>query len=177
MKKFLLLLIEFLAITLPLTWYWMNGGEDAYLTIYKRLAFPLLQEVGVANFAPSLVRDRFIGFIPYFALLVITPGMSIRRRLLGLGGGFLLIFCSHMALTYWSWVSFVRDGQHEGSMAIYFPALVAVDAVPFVLWAGLANQFLLEQLSRVLPASPTPSEPIQGQAAARDSAGDAVKSE
>lgn len=144
-----LILLEFVAITVPLTWWWLSGGVDLYWGIFQRLAFPLLEIMGVNTFSPGLVRDRMINWIPFLALMLITPDMGIRRRFGGLAGGLVLIFFSHVLLAYWAWVSFTRDGQTEGSMAHFFPALLAVDAVPFVLWAILANRFLLGLISRV----------------------------
>ncbi len=149
----LLILIEFVAITVPLVWWWTHGGLEAYHAIFKRLAFPLLQELGVTHVSQGLVRDRLIGFIPFTALILVTPGIAVKRRLVGLAVGYAVIFFSHLLLSYWSWVAFGRDGRSTGSMATYFPALVMTDAVPFILWAFFANRFLLEQLSRVLPTT------------------------
>jgi len=98
----------------------------------------------------GLVRDRFLGFIPFLGLMLVTPRLSLKHRFRGIGIGFIVIFFSHVALSYWSWVSFGRGGQSAGSMAQYFPALVLTDAIPFILWAVFANRFLLEQLGRVL---------------------------
>jgi len=154
-KSGLRLLLEFTAITVPLTWLWMNGGQDAYFAFYKRLAAPILLMLGVTSFPPGLVKDRMISFIPFLALMLVTPHIPIRRRWIGIGVGFVLLFLSHIALTWWAWVSFVRDGRSPDSMLYYFPALVIADAMPFVLWALFANRFLRELLERVIP--PTPS--------------------
>jgi len=153
----LLILIEFGLITVPLAWWWTQGGLDSYYEIFKRLAFPLLQEMGVTGISPGLVRDRLAGYIPFFAVMLVTPQLSLKRRLVGLGFGFAAIFFAHVALGYWSWVCFIRDGENPGSMARYFPALVLNDAVPFVAWAIVANRFLLERLRRVMPAGASPN--------------------
>ena len=168
-----LILIEFVAITVPLVWWWTHGGLDAYHDIFKRLAFPLLQEMGVTHVSQSLVRDRLIGFIPYTALMLVTPRMALKRRLVGLAVGYAVIFFSHLLLSYWSWVAFGRDGRSTGSMATYFPALVITDAVPFILWALFANSFLLEQLSRVRSTTEPGSraKPAGQDSGARGSAG------
>ncbi|HIF95559.1 MAG TPA: hypothetical protein EYQ54_00780 [Myxococcales bacterium] len=159
----LLILIEFGLISVPLAWWWTHGGLDSYYEIFKRLAFPLLQELGVESIRAGLVRDRLAGYIPFLVLMVVTPQMSIKRRLGGLGLGFLAIFFAHVALGYWSWVCFIRDGESVESMARYFPALILTDAVPFVAWAIAANKFLLDRLKRVLPA-PDGSSEIQSNA-------------
>jgi len=150
-KSGLRLLLEFAGVTVPLTWLWMNGGGDAYFSLYKTVAYPILGALGVTSFPPGLVRDRMISFIPFLALMVVTPHIRRVRRLVGIGLGFALLFVSHIVLSWWAWVSFVRDGRSAESMLWYFPALVMADALPFVLWAVFANRFLRELLERVVP--------------------------
>ena len=149
-----LILLEFVAITVPLTWWWLHGGLEIYYEIFQRLAFPLLESMGVTTFSPGLVRDRMISFVPFVALMLITPDLSIRRRFGGLAGGIALIFFSHVLLAYWAWVSFTRDGETGASMAHFFPGLLAVDALPLIIWAVLANRFLLGLISRVFSGAP-----------------------
>lgn len=155
MKKTLLrLLLEFVAITAPLTWLWMQGGQELYFRFFIRLARPFLILLGVTNFPPSLVRDHFLNWVPFLALMLITPHLPALRRLGGIVLGFVLIFFSHVGLTYWAYVTHVRDGHTAESLTNYFPAQVISDAIPFVLWALLANRFLRELLVRVLPPAP-----------------------
>ena len=99
------------------------------------------------------------GFIPFLALMLVTPRMSLKRRLGGLGLGFAVIFFSHVALSYWAWASFGRDGASADSMARYFPGLVINDAVPLILWAIFANRILLDQLMRIVPVNASTPKP------------------
>ena len=46
-KSLLLLLLKFVALTVPLTWLWMNGGQQAYFRVYMTLARPILILLGV----------------------------------------------------------------------------------------------------------------------------------
>lgn len=153
-KSGIRLLLEFAAITVPLTWLWMRWGQDAYFDLYMTLARPILAVLGVTSFPPGLVRDRMISFIPFIALMLVTPHIRPVRRWVGIGAGCVLLFLSHLALTWWAWVSFIQDGKSPESMLMYFPALVMVDAMPFVLWALFANRFLRELLERVVPPTP-----------------------
>ncbi len=150
-KTLLLLLAKFVAVTAPLTWLWMHGGQEAYFKFFVALSRPFLILLGVTNFPPSLVRDRFLNLVPFLALMLITPGLSVVTRLSRTALGFVLIFLSQIGLTYWAYVTHIRDGKTAESMANYFPALVMSDALPFVLWALLANRFLRELLAHVLP--------------------------
>lgn len=155
MKKSLLrIALEFVAITLPLTWLWMNGGQELYFRFFMRMASPILLWIGVTNFPPGLVKDRMISFIPFLALMLVTPRIPLIRRWIGIGGGFALLFVSHVALVWWAFVSFIRDGKSPESMLTYFPALVVADAMPFLLWALFANRALSEFFARILPKPP-----------------------
>ncbi len=46
-RRLILLLLEFLAITLPLTWLWDVWGRDVYLEFFEWLAGPALELLGV----------------------------------------------------------------------------------------------------------------------------------
>jgi hypothetical protein len=163
-KNLLLPLLKFVAITGPITWWWMHGGQDLYFAAFKHLARPILLQIGVTNFPPSVVRDRLLNFLPFIALMMVTPQMSRFRRYVGIAGGMVVIFLGQVALTWWAWVCFAKNGRGPESMTDFFPAMVISDALPFVLWALLANQFLLAQLAKILPPTPPapPSQPSSG---------------
>ena len=152
-RRPLLILLEFVLITGPLTWWWLHGGLDFYYGIFQRWGFPLLAEMGVNTFNPGLVKDRMINFIPFVGLMLVTPGLGFVRRFVGLAVGMLLIFLSHVLLAYWAWASFERDGQAADSMAQFFPGLLMADAFPFVIWALIANRVLAEIISNIIPGS------------------------
>lgn len=156
-RRPLLILLEFVLITGPLTWWWMHGGLDFYYEIFRSLGFPILAEMGVNTFNPGLVRDRMINFIPFIGLMLVTPGLGFRRRFVGLGVGVVLIFLSHVLLAYWAWASFARDGQAADSMAQFFPGLLMADAFPFIVWAVIANRVLADLISNIMPKTQTSS--------------------
>ena len=153
-KSALRILLEFVVVTVPLTWFWMTYGEAAYEDFFRAVGFPILLQLGVTGFPMGVVTDRMISFIPFLALMVVTPKMTRARRIGGIIGGFFVLFLSHIGLALWAWISFVRDGRSDESMLTYFPALVIADALPFLLWAIFANRYLKELLERVLPPPP-----------------------
>ena len=154
-RRPLLILLEFILITGPLTWWWMHGGLDFYYGIFQNLGFPILAEMGVNTFNPGLVRDRMINFIPFVGLMLVTPGLALRRRFIGLMVGMGLIFLSHVLLAYWAWAAFARDGHVQDSMAQFFPALLVADAFPFIVWAVIANRVLVDLISNIIPKTKT----------------------
>ena len=153
-------LLKFLAVTLPLTWWWLSGGREAYWEhVYKPFAFPVLGWLSVTTFPPSVVRDRLMNFLPFLALMVSTPRMPIavraKRTLIGLG----LIFVGQIALGYWAYVAYEGRGPENESAATFFPAVVASDALPFALWTLMAREFVSSLLASVLP--PAPGQPAR----------------
>jgi hypothetical protein len=148
-------LLKFLALTLPLTWWWMNGGQQAYWEhVYKPYAFPVLGWLGVTTFPPSAVRERLMNFLPFLALMISTPGMTLKVRLKRSSIGLALIFLGQIALGYWAYIAFEGRGPQDEATAAFFPAVVASDALPFVLWALMAREFVGALLASVLPPTP-----------------------
>lgn len=153
----LILLLEFVAITAPLTWLWMNGGQDAYMAWFKDVARPFFKLLGVTNYPPSAVRDRFIGFVPFIALMLITPGLSFAKRIGGLLIGFPVIVLCQVALVYAVFKIVVQGGGwNEETKTALFPFTVIFDAVPLLLWAVLAHEYLGGLLQRIIPPTPPP---------------------
>ena len=156
----LILLLEFIAITAPLTWLWMNGGQEAYMAFFKDVARPLFKLLGVTNYPPSAVRDRFIGMVPFIALMLITPGLEWRRRIGALLIGFPIMVLCQVALVFAVFKIVVQGGGwNEETRTALFPFQVLFDAIPLLLWAIFAHEYLGGLLQRIIPPVPPPSSP------------------
>jgi hypothetical protein len=83
--------------------------------------------------------------------MLITPGIRARRRLEGAALGFALIFLSHVALGLTVDYAYATHARNSRAVAAMFPMLIAVDALPFLIWAVLASGFI-----RSLFAGPHP---------------------
>jgi hypothetical protein len=152
-KTLLWIGIKFVAITAPVTWWWMHGGSDAYWQLYQKFAFPILATMGVTTFSAGLVKDRLLSFLPFVALMLITPRLSTARRFGGGAIGLLVIFAGQVGLAWWAWWTHTRsDAPPNEAMSDFFPALILMDALPFVVWAVIANPVLLDLLSRIIPS-------------------------
>lgn len=147
-RRLFLLLLEFLAITLPLAWLWDVWGREAYLDFFRAAAGPLLDLLGVKKFPVVLVRNRFISHVPFLALMLITPGLSRRRRCVGTLVGFGLIFLCQIGLTVTAYHVRVAYGISAKAFSALFPALLFSDSFPFVLWAVIAHEFVVDTGSR-----------------------------
>jgi hypothetical protein len=141
-KRNLLLALEFVALSVPLTWLWILWGQHGYSELLLRVAGPLLHPLGVTELVDSPARKRFVNYVPFVVLMAITPGLSARRRGLGLLLGLPAIFCCHVALVAVEAFSHSARRPTADPFSTVFPAALFTDAFPFILWAILAQRVL-----------------------------------
>jgi len=156
--KLLGLLLKIIAISAPLTWLWMSWGRDAYARIFDHLAIPIFGILGLTSLDPNSARDRFINYLPFLILMLITPRLSALRRALGIAVGFVAIFFAHVAFIYVAEVSFLKNNTmtSEG-FTTFFPAMLISDSLPLILWALICHQFVRETTTRMLSAGSPPA--------------------
>ncbi|MDH3211726.1 MAG: hypothetical protein OEM05_04495 [Myxococcales bacterium] len=143
-RQLFLLLLEFLAITLPLTWLWHAWGRDAYLEFFQWAAGPALAGLGVARLPRVMVGNRFLNLLPFVTLMIITPGLSLRRRGIGAGVGLVLIFFIQIGFAAAAYHVRARYGLSARAFSALFPALLFSDSFPFLLWAVIAKDFVTD---------------------------------
>ena len=146
------LFLEFVVLSVALTWLWLAWAQDAYSVFFEWLARPLLRTVGVVNVAESPAVKRFVNYVPFLVLMVITPGMRLRRRLAGTAVGVPLIFLCHVGIVAVEQLAQTRHRPTSDPFSTVFPAAMFADAFPFILWAIIANDFVREILSRAFSA-------------------------
>jgi hypothetical protein len=142
------LLVELVALSLPLTWLWLAWGQGAYEAFFAETARPLLAALGATSVPDSPARRRFVSYVPFLVLMLVTPGLPWRRRLGGILLGVPLVFLAHVGLVAVEALSHTRHRPTEDSFSTVFPAAVFADAFPFVLWALFANDVLRRLLAR-----------------------------
>jgi len=138
MKAALLFLAKFVCLTAPLIWIWMIGGLNVYDAFYSPIADAIYGWLGFEG-VQTPVRARYINFIPFLALMILTPGLSTRRRLGGTAIGLLILFSMHIAVNLTA-----------NPVTLRLPRWVSLslDAAPFVLWVVIANQYVLGFVKR-----------------------------
>lgn len=141
-KRFWLLILEFFAITIPVAWLWIEWGRMAYLRFFLKLATPILMILGVSEFQPRLVQEHFLNYVPFLVLMVITPELTIKRRIIGTLVGFVIIFFDHIGLVSVAFIAHSNYGLTAKSFSTLFPALLFSDSLPFILWAIIASNYL-----------------------------------
>ena len=152
MKPFLLTLLKIAVVSAPLTWLWMEWGRDAYGYLFTQLSLPIYGLFGLTDIAPSGARDRFINYLPFVVLVIITPRLSLKRRVVGILLGFVALFLGHV------WFAYIANQaiNPEGTInSRGFRRIVAAngfsDAMPFVLWVIVAKEWVWERAAKLFP--------------------------
>jgi hypothetical protein len=159
MKRLLLTLLKITVVSVPLTWIWMEWGREAYGELFIRLSLPIYGLFGLTTVIPEGARDRFINYLPFLILMIITPRMSLKRRVIGTLTGFVLLFLGHVAFAYIASTAINPDNTINSRG---FRKIVAAngfsDAAPFILWVVIAKQWVWESAGRLFSA-PTEAPP------------------
>ena len=144
----LFVFLEFVVLSVALTWLWLAWAQEAYTIFFEWLAGPVLRAIGSGRVANSPAEKRFISYVPFLVLMVITPSMSLRRRLTGTAVGILLIFLCHVGVVAVEHLAQTRYRPTSDPFSTVFPAAMFTDAFPFVLWAIIAKDFVRETFAR-----------------------------
>ena len=155
--RVLLTLLKIVAVSAPLTWLWLAWGREAYGKLFFTLSLPIYGLFGVTDLVPEGARDRFINYLPFLILMLITPRLSWRRRVVGTCAGFVVIFLFHVLFVYL--VTTAQDPgaatmTRQGFMRIV-PANALSDALPFALWVLIAREFVWESVAKLLGGQPS----------------------
>ena len=152
MNKALLRILAFAAITLLLTWLWEEGGRLQYGQLLKRVAPPIYDVLGFDGARVGAFRQRYVNFIPFVGLVLVTPRLSLRRRMLGLALGVFGLFCGHLAL------NLTETGTGRARHLPLVPSLVS-DTLPFLVWLVVAAPALAHWLPATAAAAEAEPEP------------------
>ena len=131
MMKVVSRVAAFAAITLLLTWLWGEGGRVLYGKFLKLVAPSIYDAIGFEGARVGAFRQRYVNFVPFIGLLLVTPGLPWRRRLVGLVAGLFVLFCGHLAL------NLTEAGAGRARHLPILPSLVS-DTLPFIVWVVVA---------------------------------------
>jgi hypothetical protein len=148
MKKALLFILEFVALSVLLTWLWVSWIRPIYTLFFHHAATAIYALFGLSG-VPTPMRQRFIHYIPFVVLMILTPRLSARRRFGGMALGALALFLFQVAS---NWIA-----SPGGTLRLVLPIPVGLlsDALPFVLWAIIAHEFVRDVTQRALGARAT----------------------
>jgi len=154
-KKVLLLLLKIAVVSLPLTWLWMEWGRAAYARLFRQIAIPIYGYFGHTTILPNAARDRFIHFLPFLILMIVTPRMTWTRRIVGTVVGFVVLFAFQVLFVYVDHISTVGAGQQrtQEGFETFFPLMLLSDSLPLILWAIIAHEFVRGIASRIFESA------------------------
>ena len=130
MKRTLLITAAFVAVTIGLTWFWEEFGRLQYGRFLKTVAPTIYDWIGFGDARIGAMRQRYINWIPFVGLVIITPGLAFRRRSTGLALGLAILFIGHLGLN-------LTEGARRTGHLPFVPSLVS-DTLPLILWVIVA---------------------------------------
>jgi hypothetical protein len=139
--RLLLLLVLFFALTIPLAWLWQERGAARYVAFLFAVLRPLHDALGwpFAGKGGGGLSLRFVSHVPFLILVLLTPGLSWRRRVLGglLGSAF--ITATHLFIITLANLAFLAGGGVFRKIA---PFVLIMDGLPLLAWLVVARDFL-----------------------------------
>ena len=145
MKKAILIVLAFCVISIGLTWFWNEWARAHYADFLKAVAPSIYELIGFGDARVGAHRERYINFVPFVSLLLVTPGLTLRRRTIGLVLGLLSIFVGHLALN-------LTELLQPGNSLPIVPSIIS-DTLPFLVWIIVAYP----ALKKFLPVADDPS--------------------
>jgi len=147
--RILLTIVAFVIISIGLTWLWNEWLRGLYGQLFKTIATPLYDAIGLGHAQAVGLRQRYINFVPFVALVLVTQGLTLRRRMIGLAVGLLTISISHILLNL---TALIQPGP-----ALPVMASLVSDSFPFLVWFIVAYPVVSKFIPGANPAEP--SEP------------------
>jgi hypothetical protein len=141
--KAVLVVVSFVVISIGLTWIWHESVRALYGQLFTSVALKLHGALDLGHAPIAGLRQRYVNFVPFVALLLVTPGLALRRRLTGLCVGIFTISISHLAVNL---TALMTPGPS-------IPVLVALlsDTFPFLIWFIVA----FPVLAKFMPGATT----------------------
>jgi hypothetical protein len=157
MKRAVLIVLGFGVISIGLTWIWNEWAQLAYGHFLAAIGPPIYDLIGFEDARMAALRERYINFVPFVSLVLVTPGITLRRRTIGLAMGLVAISASHLALN-------LTGLLQPGGVALPIVAALVSDALPFLVWLVVAYPVVVKFLPSLSEPKPEP-EPTDADAA------------
>jgi len=154
--RFLLALLKIVVVSVPITWIWEKWGREAYGALFLQLTLPIYGLFGYHALLPEGARDRFINYLPFLVLMLVTPRMSLTRRAVGIVVGFVVIFIFQIFFVWYQYVA-VPDPEslNQQTYSRFLPVMLLCDSIPLILWIVIAKDFVKEITSKLFDPAVT----------------------
>jgi hypothetical protein len=156
--RLLLLLVLFFALTIPLAWLWQEWGVRRYVAFLLAIMLKLRDTLGwpFAGKGSGGISLRFLSHVPFLVLVLITPRLSVRRRVLGAFFGSVFIAISHLFIITLVNAAFLTGDRVFHKVA---PFVLVMDGLPFLIWLVVARDFLRTLVPGLREEPPTDASP------------------
>ncbi len=158
MSKLLRFFLLLAAFSLPLFWLWMEWGQEVYQKLIGLAIVPLVQALGEKGLNLFLLKAHYMNVVPLTALILASPALAWRKRLMALALGLAILYVWHLLFslilnhyqTLW--------GPDRRFYRVFIPAISVNSALPVILWSILAWEGVKELLGEIF-ARPKESQP------------------
>jgi hypothetical protein len=139
--RLLLLIVLFFVLSIPLAWLWQEWALSRYVAFLFSILRPLHDALGwpFAGKGGGGLSLRFVSHVPFLVLVLLTPGLSWRRRALGALLGSAFIATTHLFVITLTNAAFAAGG---GVFRRIAPFVLIMDGMPFLAWLVVARDFL-----------------------------------
>ncbi len=135
MKKNLLrFFLSLVAVSVVLTWFWLNGLQIRYALLFRPAAQFAFQQLDIHQSGLTLVIEHFTNLIPFIALSLALPGVRLRKRLICLASGLVILAAVHFILIIVVSKIYSVHSLSKTAYKYMFPLFTINDALPLVLW-------------------------------------------
>jgi hypothetical protein len=154
LRRLLLLLLLFFGLSIPLSWLWLEWGLVRYVSFLFAILRPLHDAFGwhFTGKGTGGLSIRFTSYLPFLVLVLVTPCLSARRRILGALAGGALITLSHLVMITLLNAAFAAG---NGYVSRLFPLMFLMDGLPLLIWMVVARDFLRSVVPGLREAPPT----------------------
>lgn len=145
-RRILLITLELVAVSVPLTWLWLAHLQYEYAKFFQAIAQPFFAFIGMGDI-PIVFRTRFINIVPFIAMILVTPNLGARRKSLGILLGSVAILAGHLAFTGiagHAQLSMASGGSMEDSFPVHIAGMLLSDSMPLLLWLIIAGPALAQ---------------------------------
>jgi hypothetical protein len=140
-RRLLLLVFLFFALSIPLAWLWREWGVLRYVAFLLEILRALHDAMGwpFTGKGAGGLSLHFLSHVSFLVLVLLTPGLSGRRRLMGALVGSAVITAMHLFMITLANAAFLVG---RGAVFKVFPFILVMDGLPLIIWVVVARDFL-----------------------------------
>ncbi len=147
-RKLLRFFLSLIIVSVVLTWFWFNGLQISYALLYKPMAQFAFRVLKIYKSGVTLVIEHFTNLIPFIALSVSLPGVRIKKRLIRLFLGLIILMAVHFFLIIAVSKIYATYELSQTAYKYMFPLFMINDALPLALWFLFFSEEILSTFRR-----------------------------